>query len=247
MINTVLSAKENGLSSNNYRNSYAERKDWVYNQIYRVVKRNAKFEKRLDKSRIANTKQIKKATKGKTPLNPNNLKDGWYKGYVPSTTEFKRKDYDLLLERYFQIYNHKVINYIGLDNILFNATSKNVAGKIRISMLYPDGTSSSYFEFEIFDSNPIKDLPEFFEPQIVIIYTNEDNGGGDILVDIKKNLHFGFIKNIHSTKPKCNESSGIVKLYLPMGKYEYYAYNDLDIWEGSFNVKPGCNTLRLNH
>lgn len=231
------------------RNSYTGKKEWVISQAYPLWKKIERKKMKNYKERRGNDRRYSRKLKNKEVLKLSNLNNGWYKSYAEIPTSAGDKKGKFMVERFVNVYNGQLINYIGSNNAIFKVGHYKEKGNgIEVSIENPDGTISSPVNVKIYDSEPTEELPEFFELQNVLFYVTSDNGGGKIRVHIKQKNggQSGTIDKILGGTPECNRSNGVAKMSLTPGKYEYYAYNDLSFWKGEIEVGYRCIKWHLS-
>ncbi len=229
------------------RSSYAQRKDWVYGQAYPRLKRFDRVEKKLFKKGQKEDRRNRKKLKNKEIESLSSLTNGWYKSYIKIRTSFGKKKENFWFEKFVQVHNGKLINYIGRGDVIFPivAFNKTYDG-FQITPRFPDGNEEQKWVIKIIDSQPTTDLIEFDEPQHVMFYVTSDNGGGEVQVFIKGDVNRSSnIDKILYGRPSCDRSTGVAKMFLKPGKYEYFAYNKQSFWEGEIEVGNRCLSMQL--
>jgi hypothetical protein len=132
------------------------------------------------------------------------------------------------------------------NNNTYNYNNNN---HYRVKLNYPDNQISEFLNIYFLNKKKLNKIPQYENPCIFIIYLNNDNYGGKVGVVVETNDRVywgGFLESYWNEKPKCDENSNVLKLYLPKGKYKFYAENKTSIWRNEINVSHDCSSMALN-
>lgn len=228
-------------------NTYKNKKNNA-NRVYNV---NSKyFSKKMSKdfkTRNSDSKKYIKDTRDKKKYNINNLSNGWYSVYLESYTNSGVR---LLQKRIIEVFNGRVIRYLGKYNMSFDVMSLKNKGsgifEIELKIPYDSSDNPKFNIFSVSDKQVIS--PKIEEPVKIMFYTSLNNQD-KIDVFVKgNNIHeWDEFSGTNGTSINCSQKHGVYSLFLPPGEYEYTAVSSLSVWKNQFSLHEsnGCVKKRL--
>lgn len=193
-----------------------------------------------------------KTTNKKERQNILELSDGWYECYYFTDVKKKGKDEVSSYGRFIQIINGNVVNYIGNFNIIYPVTNvrRYTSDFFTISIDAGNNQSEDVKIYCVSDK-ALNKKPKHNFGVTKIFYTNIKQGG-KIDVIVKGENGYTYLGKIEEywkddDYVSCGVERGIVKIHLPVGDYEYYAFGDIRIWKGEFtlNENSSCHKTKL--
>jgi hypothetical protein len=237
------------LSQQEAYRKYTTRQNQVTDEFFKVYDKSQKTYSTIVKSGIKNFKE----NKNKDLKNILTFSDGWYNCFFISEAQSsveetpKAVNYD----RYLQVINGKVINYVGNYNIIYPViNTKSSSSFLTLTIETKLGKQENVLIYAVSDK-PLKSVPEFYSGISKIFYTTVQEGSKiDIIIKNKNDYtYLGKISQYwkDETILNCDIEKGVIKVNLPPGVYEYFAFGDTEIWEGEFSLNDNdyCHKTKL--
>ena len=228
---------------------YKKRQDNVTNEFFKVYDKSQKTFSAIVKDRVKNLKKNEK----KELKNILSFSDGWYKCYFVSQvrTSTNEPAKSVNYERYLQILNGKVINYIGNHSIIYPVVKTEASSSfLTLTIETKLGKQEDVMVYSVSDK-ALKQSPEFKSGVSKIFYTTVQEGK-KIDIIIKHNKDYTYLGKISEYWKddaiiNCEVVKGVINVNLPPGEYEYFAFGDTKIWKGKFELSENdyCHKTRL--
>ena len=259
LVSKVLAHKQARYDNLSYEEKLRLSKQRAYRQYLNQKAYTTKeFFKKYNK---AEKDYLSKAKKGVKTFKSTNKKerknilehsDGWYKCYYFTDVTIKNNNEVSSYARYIQIINGNVVNYIGNFNIIYPVTKvrRNKSDFFTISIDAGNNQSEDVKIYCVSDK-ALNKKPNHNFGVTKIFYTNIKEGGKiDVIIKGKNGYtYLGKIEEYWKDTDfvSCGVEQGVVKVHLPVGEYEYYAYGDIKIWEGEFTLdeNSSCHKTKL--
>ena len=258
LVARVLAQKQARYDNLSYEQKLRLKQQKAYRN-YQIRKNNniRELNKLLDKANKRNDKIVKRGIKNfdknlyKDNKDIREFSDGWYKCFFVSEGYLDGSDRAVSYERFIQVFDGNVINYIGNHNIIYPITKNNMRSSFLELTLDVPYRKSEQITIYCVSDKPLNKPPDYKIGVTKLFYTTAREGG-DIEIVIKNNGEYGYIGTLDSywkddSIINCNVEDGVVKITLPVGNYEYYAYGDINRWHGEFTLKEGayCHKTKL--
>ena len=238
---------------NNYNNrkpisQYDRKRYYVNEMLYKydnkLLEQSLKTKKKEEATSKINYKQLQKKQANGDLVDIITLKDGWYQ--VLSQSE------DFYAERYVEVVNHNVINWVNGQHLKFPTSNlnrpSNISSPYSLYLNLPDGKTQN-INFYFVNSKSVK-TPISYEPAVFIIYTKDFIDGEMLYTRIYGNdinqLQGTELSWTANSNPKCNDDKRVIKFYLPKGEtFKFHSNTKTSYWEGEIVMDSYCKSLNL--
>jgi len=228
---------------------YVNRQDYVTNEFFKTYDKSQKTFSAIVKDGVKNLKN----NENKDLKNILTFSDGWYQCFfvsqVQTSTDEPAKSVNF--ERYVQVLNGKVINYTGNYDIIYPVVkTESSSSFLTLTIETKLGKQEDVLIYSV-SEKALKKVPEFNNGISKIFYTTVQEGKKiDIIIKHKNDYtYLGKISEYWKDDAiiNCDIEQGVIKVNLPPGEYEYFAFGDTKIWEGEFKLNENdyCHKTRL--